>query len=263
MGFSITAQRCLIVLSLIGALLAGLPADAAQKDQSVDVLWVKQQNAYLGASDLYLGDERGRVVTRNGNIVIICAPPHWDVLIFNKKDKLGLCLSSDEWQKSGLKAVESRVKLSTAKRSPTFDTALHLDCWESIVPANVMVFTENDPLVFRGGREQKLSEIQFRCTRGMRFSPHMTQFIIGLFNTKGITDLPLSLFNQWSDGTRSPLYKTLSVKKTKLPLSSFDYPTGYKKSKNIPQTLLGSTDMKTVTDFMNAIIDEDQQGKGK
>lgn len=264
------SRLCLGATVLLLALIIGTTnnlAEAASNaentkktaDKPVKVLLVRQFNGFFGPTDIYIGENEAKLVGREGNTMILCKAPDWNVLIYSKDGNKGFQVPLQKWESDGLHAVTPKKKLTSGRRVAVRDNALHLDCWQIVINANERYYGSDDPLIFRSLSKQALKEVRFKCTRSLPLSPNVTRFIRGLYSIPPFGGLPLELINTCSDGSCTYTYKTTSMKNIEVPSSAFKTPIGYQKAESIGEILMGNMDKKKITELMDTIIEDERQ----
>ncbi|MGH9551145.1 MAG: hypothetical protein ACRD3W_17310, partial [Terriglobales bacterium] len=75
---------CLGLLCVLGLTIQQALAEAKE-----DVLTVKQLNAAVGVTYIYISRDHAKLVARDGELTITCGAPKWNVLCHSRSDNAG------------------------------------------------------------------------------------------------------------------------------------------------------------------------------
>lgn len=222
---------------------------------------LSQDNAYFGATDIYLSDVGARLVTSGDKVVIVTQAPEWKVVVYSKDANKGIERSLDDWCIHGLGALNSKKPLGRGIRRPIRDSKLKLDCCEIVIHANERFYGTDDPLIFRSLNKQSLAEIRYEYSRSLTINTKVKDFLRGLYNVPDFGGVPLELVNIFNNGSKSYNYRTFWVKETTVPDSTFAYPRGYRKASNIAEIMMGNLNRGEIRDLIDSLVDEAKDAK--
>jgi hypothetical protein len=255
-------QRLAVFFTSLLIWLAVIAPGARAAGTSDDVWIVRQTNQLLGVVTLYLGQDRAKVVTRNGDLTITCCAPDWNVVLYRKSDNVGVKVPMVEWHRAGFNLMNPKGALIRGKHENTVDPDLKIDCQEVVLKSDGRLFGANDPMIFQSSKKTFTREIRYKYTRSIPLNKNVDTFLTGMFNVPDFGGIPLALTYVCTDGTVEKPYSTFSLKKGQSPSPFFTYPKGYTTTP-LNQILISKRQQNRMQEILHDALDEESTTQKK
>jgi hypothetical protein len=229
---------------------------AGQIQGTGNVTVIKQSNLYLGPITLYFGHDRVKLIGREGNLAILCAPPDWKVVVFRKDENKALEVPLERWSSEGFGLMRAKQSLTDGKSSTIFDPGLKINCLQIVSKPGGRFYEGNDPVMYRTTTKSTVTKVIFKATASLPLTEHCMRFVQGLYDQQDLPYVPLEMANALSDGTTSKTYSTSSISKETVPPAFWTYPKNYAHAKNKSDILASEKDVKKFGDLLKTYMDD-------
>ncbi len=252
-----SAASCLagVVVSCLGS----MPASAAQ----VEAWEVQQHTDHFGPTTMLLTPDAVKYITNGGNLVIIARAPTWKVIAYNKPENLALETPIDAWPGNGLKMFKAKTEMLDVKPTTIMDPVLKIHVLQKELPQSGPFYGSNDPAIFRAAEKKQLLSIRLRLATNIPLNDQQKKVLHGLYSLPYCGGFPLELATLTTDGGATYIYRTTSMAKKQVDSSIFNYPVGYKTSKDRFAVYVTTKQKKRLEDFLDAFTDDAASEKKK
>jgi hypothetical protein len=212
----------------------------ASPDKTSECWEVLQENTTMGPTKIYLAPAGARIEFPNMQVTVVCKPPTWRVSVFNQASKQEFTSSIQRWAQIGL-PMENPEALPNEKgtRTPSHYAGL-----------KAVLFKYRAHYFQKDAHNRVASTVtagNLWAASDVSIPEQEATLLRGLLRISRVESIPLALI---MDSTAGPLpvFKTTSVKKTKIPLSALSYPTAYKQVSSGTALTIGY--LRTKMDFI-------------
>lgn len=229
---SLTAKLAAVALGLQVFAASFTPAFAAGPQEMQDVMLFEQVTNKLGDCKLILGKNVAKLVARSGKLVAVCKAPDWRLVFYNSPRNVGISCTHEEMKRraSGIFAGPPYDKGTT---SVMIDPKTGLHQLVLAVSGRAQPEGRSDALIYQVRNKKEFASVRYVVADKLTLDPHVQAFIKWIFSTAQYPGVPMSFESVFTDGSRALVYRTKSVSNTKMPMSSFDYPKGFKAANKI------------------------------
>jgi hypothetical protein len=224
---------------------------------------VKQSNLYLGPTTLYFGQDKAKLISREGNLIILCAPPDWQVVVFRRDDNRALVMPLDRWASEGFGLMRAKQSLEDGTASRIFDPVLKTSCIQIVTKPGGRFFEGNDPVIYRTTTKSTVTRVIFKLAASISLTEKMKHFVQGLYDQSTIQYLPLEMNNALSDGSNSRTFFTSAISKATVPPTFWTYPTHYTIAKTKSDIMASEKDVQKFGDILKTYMEDDTEPKHK
>jgi hypothetical protein len=194
-----------------------------------DVLVVHQNSQFCGKSDLYLSENAGRFVARNGDIIIASKAPDWGIVIFSRTKKVGCVMTAEESKKKSMGLVVGSIPMTHGTPRTSNVSLLGFKCVTIVSPVHGSGRSADSP-IFQDRTTRILVDTTVEVASPCKVQPHLQDFQNWLYNLGSYTGVPLDSTTHFKDGSSEKTFSTSSIEHVSKPLAFFAYPTASPKS---------------------------------
>lgn len=244
--------RTLVVLFLLAGVISSFPNKSYAASNA---LLLKQGHKGLGNSDVFVSN-RGIHIHFNGSGGdIVSVGPKWDVILFNRREKVMYTIPFETWKAKGLATLPTPRPTPLTRKDVVSDSE-----WKGIDAYRVRrlvnqlesrsTWTSNYLERKTNGKRTKVC-IDYLYLRGYKFPAPLQMVHTYLYDFPIGPGLPLTQEDVFGGNYKLHPLSTNSV--TKIPESSVDLkvPSGFRTTKNQYEALYGGGKLNYFADWMH------------
>ena len=231
----------------------------AQTGKKVRCTVMRQDNPHTGVWEVYLAENGMLSTNRLMSTTMVTAAPNWDVIMYNDKTKVYFQAPLTDW-----KGAQGSLKNSLKARKALTQQHAHLidnppkKIGDEIICGHRASIYRTDNLVTTG-----LKKVEFSVCDDIEVPAQLRQVFgkiygVGLSKMKGI---PLKIAYIDENGTRSPVFTTISVTNKEIPMNYFMCPPNYQRVENEIAVLMDEKGREKMDSIMND-LSKAENGKG-
>lgn len=259
----LTYSKSLLLCAIAAALPCLQPAGAApiapklvsskttNNNVTKDVLVVHQNSQWCGKSDLFLSENAGRFIARNGDIIIATKAPDWRIILYSRAKNVGTEMTPSEANNGNLGLMAGSITMNHGSPRPSSDHLLRLKCTTIVCPVHDSGRSSDGPL-YQDRAVKILVDSTYKLANPCKLQPHLQDFLRYLYNMGDYTGVPLEGKTHFQDGSTVTSFSTSSIEHVSKPTSFFANPTGYKKVRDQLPILLEDGYSETIEDLFGA-----------
>lgn len=191
-----------------------------------EVGWVIEQKSEERGQTMIKATESSMVLTSKLMSAILKAP-HFDAWFFNESTKKYVLMPRNDWAKRYAPGKKDIKGPFPGEKIAGFNTKKY--SWA----------TKNRHKV-----------IELWATKELPLSAPLQEFVSSTIGIPASIGMPLRIVSKFDDRPVRIDMETKSIKKTKIPKTAFELPTGYKKCKSEMELLLGGDDDNGIDAFI-------------
>ncbi len=244
---------------MVASSVGSQPALATQ----VEAWEVQQFTDHFGPTTMLLTPDAVKYVSNGGKLVITAHAPTWKVIAFNKPENLALETSLNDWPGNGLKMFKAKTEMLTVKPTSFLDPVLKVHVLQKVVPLSGPFYGSNDPAIFRAAEKKQMLSMHLNLATNIPLNDQQKKVLQGLYSLPYCGGFPLELATLTTDGGSTYIYRTTAMAKKQVDKSTFDYPVGYKITKDRFAVYVTTKQKKRLEDFLDAFTDDAANEKRK
>jgi hypothetical protein len=227
-------------------------AAADTKSTLKNVTLLHQTSATFGKFELYLCPYGGRLVARNGDLIIATRAPEWTLMVYSKGRNLALVEKGDKITTTHLGIMTGGVTINRGVEYPRKDLLFGFKYSDILCKALKSDKPSVDSPIFQERVKKIYLDTTVKLAKLDNAPPKLLDFLFWIFNTGRFKGLPLECKTRCLGGAVDTAFCTLSVEKVSKPASFFDYPIGFKKTDDLMQVLMQEGFADTLEDLWGA-----------
>ena len=250
-GVSALALAFLLTISLFHAAPALPKKQTTAPADGLETVTVLHQNTdALGKADLYLAQNAGRLVARDGEIIIATSAPRWDILLYSKKKNEGWLVPGAKNRDGSLSIFGSPIDLTRNKPQTLFDPMMKIDYTLASAEAKKETAKTRDPFIFQSRSDKSYSHGSIKIANNLcKLQPQLQAFLNWIYSQDHFVGVPMEMKSYFEDGSVRIFYSTQSIETKKVPSSMFAYPKNYKPASEKLLVLFSNDAQSTMEDL--------------
>lgn len=245
-------------LLVLGALLVPPLAEAGGAKISGWVL--QQEQPHTGVWKIYLAPAGMAAVNDKMGCTLVTKAPQWNVVMYNDKTKVYFLSPLSEWNGASLK----NASVKTGKEKQQLYKAMLVEKKPKKLKDGTILGHKASQYLTDNLASTGLKKVEFWVTPDVQAPPELKQVFskiygVGLSSMQG---LPLRVSYIDENGKRTPVFDTKSVLKQDIPLSSFTYPSTYKRVDSEIAVLMDQKGREAMASIMDDIGDGEGEDVG-
>lgn len=222
----------------------------------VEAWEIKQFTDHFGPTTMLIAPNAVKFVSNGGNLVISSCAPTWKVIAYNKLENLALEIPLADWPGGGLRMFKGKNEILTEKATVQFDPLLKINIVQRILPVHGAFYGNNDPAIFRVAEKKQMQSMHLNVATNIPLNEQQKKVLHGLYSLPYCGGFPLELATDTTDGGTTYIYRTSAMSKKTMDTSVFDYPSGYKVTKERFEVYVTTKQKKRFEDFLDAFTDD-------
>lgn len=216
--------------------------------------WVLQQdNPHTGMWNVYLSSAGMAAVNKKMGCTLVTKAPQWNVVMYNDKTKVYFLSPLSEWKGATLKNATTKVgkeKQQAYKSMLVEKKPKKLKDGKILGHKASQYLTDN--LASTG-----LKKVEFWVTPDVQAPPELKQVFSKIYGVglSSMSGLPLRVSYIDENGKRTPVFTTTKIDSQQIPLSSFTYPSSYKRVDSEIAVLMDEKGREAMASIMDDIGD--------
>lgn len=245
----------LLMLGLFSWQLAIVhPAVRAASPQQVKGWVLQQENPHTGMWNVYLSSAGMAATNKKIGCTLVTKSPQWNVVMYNDKTKVYFLSPLSDWKGTAMKAGSGGGAKANSKQAAAYKSMLVEKKPKKLKEGQILGHKATqyltDNLASTG-----LKKVEFWVTPDVQAPPELKQVFskiygVGLSNMSG---LPLKVSYIDENGKRTPVFETQKIESKQIPLSSFTYPSSYKRVDSEIAVLMDEKGREAMANIMEDI----------
>lgn len=267
--FSRRVSGSFLLLGFLSWQLQGIAAGPNVKG------WVLQQdNPHTGMWNVFLSSAGMAAVNKKMGCTLVTKAPQWNVVMYNDKTKVYFLSPLSEWKGASLKAASSAKGAVSSSKQAAYKSMLVEKKPKKLKEGEILGHKASqyltDNLASTG-----LKKVEFWVTPDVQAPNELKQVFSKIYGVglQSMSGLPLKVSYIDENGKRTPVFTTTKIEGKLIPLSSFTYPSSYKRVDSEIAVLMDEKGREAMASIMDDIGDGeggedvnallDSSGKGK
>ena len=251
-------RQAAVSLLVLGALIA--PSPSAMGGGAKISGWVLQQEQpHTGVWRIYLAPAGMAAVNDKMGCTLVTKAPQWNVVMYNDKTKVYFLSPLSEWNGASLK----NASVKTGKEKQQLYKAMLVEKKPKKLKDGTILGHKASQYLTDNLASTGLKKVEFWVTPDVQAPPELKQVFSKIYGVglSSMAGLPLRVSYIDENGKRTPVFDTKSVLKQDIPLSSFTYPSTYKRVDSEIAVLMDQKGREAMASIMDDIGDGEDVGE--